>query len=285
MAVDDLSEWKGTIMGAPRRIAVAGATGRVGRHVVELLEAQGHDVVAMSRSSGVDVVSGDGLAEALTGVECIVDAATGSSPEQQAATEFFTAASRNLQEAGERAGVRRIVVVSIIGIDRLSAGYNAAKLAHERALRSGPIPVRVLRAAQFHEFVEQLVDWGRRGDVSYVPRMRTQLVAARTVAQALAALATGVEPAPRPAAEPILEIAGPREESLVEMATLLADRRGDAVRIEGVIDSADPDGALYEAGALLPGPNAVLAGPTFEDWLESAGDLGRFARPPAGVGG
>jgi uncharacterized protein YbjT (DUF2867 family) len=284
MAMNGLSEWKGTIMGGPRRIAVAGATGRVGRHVVELLEAQGHDVVAMSRSSGVDLVSGDGLAEALTGVECVVDAATGASPEQQAATEFFTAASRNLQEAGERAGVRRIVVVSIIGIDRLSAGYNAAKLAHERALQSGPIPVRVLRAAQFHEFVEQLVDWGRRGDVSHVPRMRTQLVAARTVAQALAALATGAQPAPRPAAEPIFEIAGPREESLVEMATLLADRRGDPVRIEGVSDPADPDAALYEAGALLPGPNAVLAGPTFEDWLESAGDLGRFARPPAGVG-
>jgi uncharacterized protein YbjT (DUF2867 family) len=252
-----------------RRIAVAGATGRVGRHVVEALEGGGHDVVAMSRSRGVDVVTGDGLAEALSGVECVVDAATGSSPDQQAATEFFTAAARNLHEVGERAGVRRIVVVSIIGVDRFTAGYGAAKIAHERAMLSGPIPVRILRAAQFHEFVAQLVEWGRQGEVSSVPRMRTQLVAAGTVGQALADLAVESAPAPGSAA-PILEIAGPREESLVEMAKLLAARRGDPVRIEGVTDPADPDRDLYESGALLPGPDATLAGPTFEEWLGSA---------------
>ena len=153
-------------MSAERKIAVAGATGRVGRHVVEVLRTRGYDVVPMSRASGVDVVTGSGLEEALVGVDCIVDAATGDSPDEQAATAFFTAAARNLQELGERAGVQRIVVVSIIGIDRFSAGYSAAKLAHERALLSSRIPVRILRAAQFHEFVPQLVDWGRRGDVS-----------------------------------------------------------------------------------------------------------------------
>jgi uncharacterized protein YbjT (DUF2867 family) len=252
-------------MQARKKIAVAGATGRVGRHVVDVLEAQGHDVVAMSRSTGVDVVTGDGLAEALAGVEAVVDAATGPSPEQEVATEFFTAAARNLQEAGERAGVRRIVVVSIIACDRFSGGYGAAKVAHEQAMLSGPIPVRVLRAAQFHEFVAQLVEWGRQGDVSLVPKMRTQLVAARTVAEALADLATG----PEGPATPIPEVAGPREESLVDMATLLATRRGDPVRIEGVSDPADPDRDLYESGALLPGPNAVLAGPTFEEWLDA----------------
>src|SRR5688500_14442513 len=109
-----------------RKIAVAGATGRVGSHVVEVLEAQGHDVVAMSRSRGVDVVSGDGLAQALSGVECIIDVATGPSPDQATATEFFAAAARNLHEAGLRAGVQRIIVVSIIGIDKFSAGYSAA---------------------------------------------------------------------------------------------------------------------------------------------------------------
>src|SRR3982750_613148 len=129
-------------MQASRKIAVAGATGRVGRHVVDVLKAEGHDVVAMSRSGGVDVVTEDGLAEALEGVECIIDVATGPSPDQEAATEFFTAASRNLQEAGERAGVRRMVVVSIIGCDRFTAGYNAAKVAHERAMPPGPIPAR-----------------------------------------------------------------------------------------------------------------------------------------------
>jgi uncharacterized protein YbjT (DUF2867 family) len=258
-------------MQALRKIAVAGATGRVGRHVVDVLEAGGNDVVAMSRSGGVDVVTGEGLAEALAGVECVVDVATGDSPDQQAATEFFTTAARNLQEAGERAGVQRIVVVSIIGCDRFTAGYNAAKVAHEQAMLSGPIPVRVLRAAQFHEFVAQLVEWGRQGEVSNVQKMRTQLVAARNVAEALAELATDPESAPAPGSSgaPILEIAGPREENLVDMARLLATRRGDPVRIEGVSDSADPDRDLYETDGLLPGPDATLAGPTFEEWLGS----------------
>jgi len=258
-------------MQARSKIAVAGATGRVGRHVVEVLKAQGHEVVSMSRSSGVDVVSGDGLAEALAGVECIIDVATGPSPDQEAATQFFTAAARNLHEAGLRAGVRRIVVVSIIGTDRFAAGYGAAKLAHERAMLSGPLPVRILRAAQFHEFVAQLAEWGRQGDVSYVQQMRIQPVAARAVAEALADLATAPEEAPAPlsARAPILEIAGPREESLVDMAILFAARRGMAVRIEGVSDPNDPNRDLFENGALLPGPHATLAGPTFEQWLDS----------------
>ena len=259
----------------PMKIAVAGATGRVGRHVVDVLKAEGHDVVAMSRSSGADVVTGQGLALALTGVECIIDAATGPSPDQKAATEFFTAAARNLHQAGERAGVRRMVVVSIIGIDRFTAGYGAAKIAHEKAMRSGPIPVRVLRAAQFHEFVAQLVEWGRQGEVSLVPSMRIQPVAARTVAQALADLATDPESAPAPGSSevPMLEIAGPREENLADLARLLVARRGDPLRIEGASDPADPDRDLYETGALLPGPDAILAGPTFEEWLNSTSDV------------
>jgi hypothetical protein len=122
-------------------------------------------------------------------VACVVDAATGPSPEEQAATYFFTTAARNLQEAGARAGVARVIVVSIINTDRMKAGYAVAKVAHELATLSGPIPARVVRAAQFHEFVEQLVQWGVQGDVAYVPRMGTQLVAARTVAEALADLA------------------------------------------------------------------------------------------------
>ena len=257
-------------METPRTFAVAGATGKVGRHTVEVLEERGHDVVRISRSSGVDVVTGEGLAEALTGVESVIDATAGASPEQQAATEFFTTAARNLQRMGDRAGVRRIVVVSVIGIDRFTAGYGAAKQAHERAMLAGPIPARMLRAAQFHELVPQLVDAGRQGSVSYVPKMRTQLVAARTVAEALADLAIGSAPAPGSDRAPILEIAGPREERLVEIARLLVSRRGDGVRIEGVSNPSDPDGDLYEAGALLPGPQAMLAGPTFEAWLNAA---------------
>src|SRR5690349_4796848 len=99
------------------RIAVAGATGRVGRHVVDVITERGHEAVPMSRATGVDVITGAGLTEALEGVDCIIDVATGPSPEQQAATDFFTTASRNLQSAGAAAGVRLMVVVSIIHVD------------------------------------------------------------------------------------------------------------------------------------------------------------------------
>jgi uncharacterized protein YbjT (DUF2867 family) len=251
-----------------RKIAVAGATGSIGRHVVDVLEAGGHDVVPMSRASGVDLVTGDGLADALAGVATIIDVATQSSPEEEAATAFFTAATRNLQQAGEQVGVEQIVVVSIIGIDRFSTGYYAAKLTHERAMLAGPIPVRILRAAQVHEFVPQLVEWGRQGDVSYVPRWRTQLVAARTVAEALVDLADGSGPA-RGSSPPFPEIAGPREENLVDMAKLLAARRGDPARVEVASEWPWPESDLFETGALLPGPDATLAGPTFEEWLDS----------------
>jgi uncharacterized protein YbjT (DUF2867 family) len=250
------------------KIAVAGATGRVGRQVVDVLEERGHDAVSISRSLGVDVVTGEGLAEALVGVETVIDAASQPNPDQEAATAFFTAATRNLQEVGEQAGVRRIVVVSIIGIDRFTSGFLAAKQVHERAMLAGPIPARILRAAQFHEFVAQVVDWGRHDGVSYVPNMRTQPVAGRTVAEALADLAAVPDPAAAGTnSAPIPEIAGPRAESFVEMARLLAARRGDPVRIEGADNPSDPDAELYAEGALLPGPQATLAGPTFEEWL------------------
>jgi uncharacterized protein YbjT (DUF2867 family) len=250
-------------MATTKKIAVAGATGRVGRHVVDFLTERGHEAVPISRSHGVNVITGEGLDQALAGVEVIVDAATGPSPEQQPATEFFVTAANNLQQAGQRAGVERIIVVSIINTDRLKGGYSIAKVAHERETMSGPIPARVLRAAQFHEFVAQLVQWGTQGDVAHVPVMRTQLVAARTVGETLADLALD----PESASGPTLEVAGPREESLVEMAKLLVSRRGETLRIEGVSDPVD--GEANESGVLLPGPGAILAGPTFEQWLDA----------------
>jgi uncharacterized protein YbjT (DUF2867 family) len=234
--------------------------------VVEVLEERGHEVVAISRSAGVDVITGDGLADAMTGADAVIDVATGPSPEQEPATRFFTTAARNLLDAGQRAGVRRAVVVSIIGTDKFTAGYGAAKLAHEQAYASGPIPARILRAAQFHEFVPVLMQWGRQGDVVYVPNMRTQLVAARSVAEALVDQATAGEPGP---GTPISEIAGPREERLADAAGLFAARHGDPVKIEVVSDPSDPDDHLNASGELLPGPDAILAGPTFEEWLDA----------------
>jgi uncharacterized protein YbjT (DUF2867 family) len=248
------------------RIAVAGATGRVGRHIHQVLEELGHDVVPMSRSHGVDLISGAGLDAALEGVECIVDAATGPSPDRQEASAFFTSAARNLQEAGARAGVRRIVMISIIGIERFAEGYYPAKVLHEETAKAGPVPVVILRAAQFHEFVEQLMGWGTVGEVAYLPDMRTQLVAARDVAEVAVGLATDPRPTPVPA--PVIEVAGPRAERLVTAATLAAAKRGAPLKVEQVTDSDDHDAVLMREGALLPGPGAELVGPTFEDWLE-----------------
>ena len=139
---------------------VTRARGRLQGRAADRSGTASHIPCSRSRATGVDVITGTGLSHALTGVDCIIDVATGPSPDQQAATEFFTTAARNLNQAGERAGVQRMIVVSIIGTDRFTAGYNAAKLAHEHAIQSGPIPARILRAAQFHEFVAQLVDWG-----------------------------------------------------------------------------------------------------------------------------
>ncbi|MFD3558698.1 SDR family oxidoreductase [Streptomyces sp. NPDC058686] len=248
-----------------KKIAVAGATGRLGRHVVDVLEEQGHDVVAISRAQGVDIVTGDGLAEALHGVEVVIDSAGTPSPDQQVATDFFTSAARNLRAAGEKAGVARIAAVSIIGIEASVVGYNAAKPAHEHALLEGALPVRILRAAQFHEFVPQLLAWGTQGDTGCVPRMGTQLVAARSVAEALVGLA--LEEGSGTATAPFPEIAGPREESLVGAATAYAAVHGPAT-VQGVSDPADPERDLFENGGLLPGPHATLAGPAFEEWAE-----------------
>ena len=248
-------------------IAVAGASGRLGTHLVKVLEERGHGVVPISRTHGLDVVTAVGLEHALTRVDCIIDAATGPSPDEAEATSFFTTASRNLHEAGHAAGVQRMLVVSIVGIDTWTDGYGKAKQAHERTALGGPIPTRILRATQFHEFVGTLLDWGTQAEIGYVSDMRTQLVAARSVAEALANLAT----APTWVAQegPALEIGGPRPENLVDAATLLAAKRGRPAKVELAPAEADPY-ADADRDALLPGPGAILAGPTFEDWLETA---------------
>src|SRR3954454_17227103 len=254
-----------------QKIAVTGATGRVGSHLVGILEERGHDVIPISRSAGVDVVSGEGLEEALAGVETIIDAATGPSPDEQSATVFFTASARNLQRAGAAAGARGIVVVSIIGIDKFHGGYNAAKMAQERALLEGRLPVRIVRAAQFHEFVEPLVGWTIADGVAHVPEMQTQLVAARVVAETLA------DAAEEPEIEngKITEVAGPRAERLAYVAAVLFASRGDSTEIResrgGLLaQPGDPDATAYAEGAVLPNPGAKLAGPSSEEWLKAA---------------
>ena len=217
----------------------------------------------MSRSTGVDVITGEGLDAALDGAGTIIDAATGPSPDEAEATAFFTTAAA--QPAGGGGAGR--------------GGADGGRLDHrdrplQRRLQrrqgragahalAGPIPVHIVRAAQFHEFVSQLVDWGRQGDVSHVWKMRTQLVAARAVAEVVVDAALAADFAPGA----ITEVAGPREESLEEAARLLVAERGEALRIEAGLDPSVPDAELYASGGALPGPGAILTGPAFADWL------------------
>ncbi|WP_280253361.1 SDR family oxidoreductase [Nocardia abscessus] len=244
------------------RVAVIGASGLIGRDVIDVLESRGHDVVAITRSTGVDVYTGDGLAHALAGADAVVDAVNATTTDTEAVTDFFRTIARNVQREAAAAGVRRIALISIIGIDRFTAGHYAGKLAQEHAYRRGPVPVRILRAAQFHEFTEMMLGWTTRGDTAYVPKYRARLVAARTVAEQLA------DSAVSPDAPELAEIAGPEEFDLASAAAEVAARRGEPARVEETVDTDDPNHELQAGGALLPGPGAIIAGPTFGQWLD-----------------
>jgi len=246
------------------RIAVAGGTGMAGRHTVAAARAVGHDVVSLSRAEGVDVVAGTGLDAALAGVDVVVDVLNGPTMSRAKATSFFVAAAGNLQAAGQRTGVTRVVVLSIVGIDRVPGyPYYAAKLAHEEAACAGPLPVAVVRTTQFHEFAGQIIDRMAVGPLALVPTMRIQPVAARTVGERLVEVATVPGPPDR------TELAGPEEILLVELARRTVQARGRRqwvvpVRLPGSVGSA------FRTGTLLPGPDAVLAGPSPAEWLASS---------------
>jgi len=146
------------------RIAVAGGTGVVGRYVVEAAHQAGHDVVVMSRRSGVDVRTGDGLPEALKDVDVAIDTTNAATTNRAKATAFFTDVAGQLQAVGAAQGVGRLVALSIVGLERVPGfGYYEAKLAHEAALLAGPLPVSIVRATQFHEFPAQVPFSCRRG--------------------------------------------------------------------------------------------------------------------------
>jgi len=236
------------------RIAVVGATGLVGRHVVKYLRDGGIDTVEVSRKNGVDVTTGEGLDAALEGVERIVDVTNAGTTEETPATEFFAVSAQRLQRAGARAGAKRIVLLSIVGIDGLTHGYWAAKRKQERTAKAGSVPVSILRSTPFHEFAGQVLAWGRDGEVTRVPEMPVQPVAVEVAAAELAAFAASRNGMPA-----LVEVAGPRR---------LAARHPEHLSVEGIRD-ASPDGPAIAAGALLPGPAAKRLGPTFQQWLDA----------------
>lgn len=247
------------------KLAVAGGSGTVGRHVVEAAEAQGHQAVVLSRRSGVDLTTGDGLAAALGGVDVVVDCANIASMSGRRATTFFTQVSRQLQAAGGAAGASHLVTLSILGVDRVPLGYYRAKLEHERTAAAGPLPATIVRATQFHEFPAQLLQRSRLGPVAFVPRLRSQPVAARSVGQFL------VEAAVAGPADHCLAVAGPQPEDMVDLARRLTAARHRSYTVVPLRLPGRTLGAM-RTGAILPAPqdHATVIGPTFAEWLDTA---------------
>ncbi|KQP70145.1 3-beta hydroxysteroid dehydrogenase [Microbacterium sp. Leaf288] len=246
------------------RIAVAGGTGVVGSHVVDALRAEGNDAVVLSRRTGVDLTAGAGLDAALDGVDAVIDTANVTTVSAGVATRFFEAATGNLVAAAARARVAHVVLLSIVGIDRIPHDYLAGKLAQERVVESATVPWTILRATQFHEFAGQVFDRAKIGPLHVAPRGRVQPVAAREVGAHLARLAAG---APQGRAA---DLAGPREERLDDMVKAYARRTGHGGWIPSV---SLPGGQMkgMRAGLGLPGPGAVLGTETFAQWLDGIG--------------
>jgi len=240
----------------PGCIAVAGASGTVGRLLLPELRSRGARVIALSRDAGIDLTTGAGVEERLAGATAVVDVTNSPSQDEREATVFFTSAATHLGRAAQRLALGRLVVLSIIGVDRVLGGYYAAKFAQEQAARKTFGDVAVLRSAQFHEFAEQTLASHRDGRRCVVPDMTIQPVALAAVVGALADLACAAR-AGRSTA-----IAGPRREKLVDIVNNVAQRQG--VEVEVI---AQPVEAAIRGGALLPDATATLTGPTFEQWL------------------
>ena len=242
------------------KIAVAGGTGVVGRHTVEAVRAAGHDAVVLTRSHGVDLVTGKGLAAALIGADAVVDVASIETLKAAAAIKFFTAATGNLVSAAADAGVAHVVLLSIVGIDRIPYDYYAGKVAQEKVVERSPVPWTLLRATQFHEFAAQMFDRAKIGPLHVAPRARTQPVAAREVGERLAGLAAGQ------AQGRVRDLAGPREEQLAEMIRSYARREGYRGWIPA-LNVPGPQMKGMRAGDALPGQDADLGVQTFAEWL------------------
>ncbi|MFI8008021.1 SDR family oxidoreductase [Streptomyces sp. NPDC086010] len=241
------------------RVAVAGGTGLVGRYVVEELESAGQEAVVLARSRGVDLLTGTGLDEAVEGVESVIDVSNLTTTSAKKSIAFFEPATHNLLRAGERAGVRHHVVLSVVGVDRVGLGYYKGKLRQEELVKDGPLPWTVLRATQLHEFAQQTLGQVP-GPVAVVPRMRTQPVAAKEVAQHLVRLALA---APLGATT---ELAGPQIEQLVDMARRLLRAQGRSRLVLPVPLPGATGAAMRGDGQLPTGPHA-RGEQTFEAWL------------------
>lgn len=239
------------------KIAIAGATGRIGSQLTTLARSQGHEVVEIARETGFDLLAPDGLEEALAGVDVVVDV---TAAPLELASDFFPAVARNLGSAAAAAGVPRTVVLSIVGVDRSpDYDYYVAKLAQENAYRETAPGVVVLRATQFHDFAGQMLDWNTQDGVAHIIDVPTQPVDTAEIVSVLLDLATG-------AIAGDTDLAGPQQVNLVEQVRRLVERAGSDVKVEAVDGPASMAG-----GSMLPGPGALVRGPGWDEWLEQQG--------------
>jgi uncharacterized protein YbjT (DUF2867 family) len=242
------------------KIVVIGGSGRVGGNVVRRLIALGHDPVPASPSTGVDTITGEGLAEAMAGTDVVVDVSNAPVWDDDAVKEFFTTSTRNLLAAERAAGVGHHVAVSIVGCDLLpDSGYLRAKVAQEAEITAGDVPYTILRATQFFEFLAQIVEGGAEGDTVRLPTGLMQLVAADDVAATVTALATAA-PAGR------VELGGPEKMGVDAWARRLFAETGDERAVVG-----DPHaryfGTELPGGELTPGDGARIGALDFATWF------------------
>lgn len=243
------------------KIAVAGGTGTVGRHVTELVGRRGHESVVLARSTGFDLQSGAGLAGALAGVDAVIDVVSIATLSAAASSRFFGATTVNLLRAEASAGVRHHVSLSIVNASQVSAGYYAGKTVQEDTVTAGSVPWTMLRATQFHEFAAQTLQRSSRAGLAVVPVMRTQPVAAREVAERLVELALG---SPR---GHVRDLGGPREEHLGDMVRAYIRASHSRIRVVQFRLPGRMGTAMCD-GALLPAGDADRGTQSFAQWLE-----------------
>ena len=246
------------------KIVVIGGTGLIGSKLVTKLRAQGHDVVGASPDSGVNTLTGEGLAGVLSGASVVVDVSNSPSFEDAAVLKFFETSTRNLLTYEAAAHVGHHVALSIVGIERLPAsGYFRAKVAQEKLIKASSIPYSIVHSTQFFEFIKSIADAATSGNAVRIPPVSFQPIAADDVAKALAKVATG-DPV-----NGIIEIAGPERFRFDEFI-----RRGLSARHDPREVLADPHGRYFGAelteNSLVPEDQSRLAGTRFEEWLRVA---------------
>jgi uncharacterized protein YbjT (DUF2867 family) len=228
------------------RITVVGASGLIGTKVVDVLRSEGHDVVAASRSTGLDVLTGDGLADALVGADAIIDVTNSPSFEADAVMRFFTTSAANIAAAAKSAGVGHYVALSIVGVDGLpDSPYMRAKVAQEKIITDSGVPYSMVRATQFAEFTDGIVESLTVGDEVRVPDALIQPIPADEVAAAVAHAAV---------AEPrngIVNIGGPMKITFERMARDVLARKGDDAKVVVVDPEARYFGAALSMGSLV----------------------------------